>query len=381
MRIDMSELRAWVEISIDRLRKNYALINADKPAGVRIAAVLKDDAYGHGAAQAARVAIDAGAAFIAVVTLDEALELRKTGVVAPILMLGQRLPSELDECLAHDLTICLHDLEVTEALAKKAEKRGVRARVHLEIDTGMSRYGARWTEAPALAAQIAESPTSELEGVMSHFAMSDELDKTFANLQRARFQKALDAMAVRKIFPKIRHISNSGGFVDLPQSHYDMVRLGILPLGVYPSKVCRRIEGLAEVMSVKTRIVHIQRLHEGDKVGYGMRYTAPNDRTIAVLPIGYGDGFPRVRNEGAVLIHGKRAPLVGGTSMDAITVDITDIPQAKLWDEVVVMGTQGNETIDVHDIAALKKSVSYDVLTNWRRRLRRVYIDSERPRV
>ena len=378
---NMSELRAWVEISIDQLRRNYALINADKPAGLKIAAVLKDDAYGHGAARAAQVAIEAGAAFIAVVTLDEALELRKAGVAAPILMLGQRLPSELDECLAHDLTVCLHDLDVTEALARKAEKRGVRARVHLEIDTGMSRYGARWTEAAGLADKIVGFETLELEGAMSHFAMSDELDKSFANLQRARFQEALDAMAKRKIFPKIRHICNSGGFVDLRDAHYDMVRMGILPLGVYPSKVCRRIEGLVPVMSVKTRIVHIQRLKEGDKVGYGMRYTAPSDRTIAVLPVGYGDGFPRVRNEGAVLIHGKRAPLVGGTSMDAITVDVSNIADAKLWDEVVIMGTQGGETIDVHEIATLKKTVSYDVLTNWRRRLRRVYIDSAVPRV
>jgi alanine racemase len=377
----MSELRAWVEISVDRLRRNFALINSYKPAGLKIASVLKDDAYGHGAVRAAQVAIDAGASFIAVVTLDEALDLRKAGVAAPILMLGQRLPSELDECLAHDLTCCLHDLEVTEALARKAEKRGGRAKVHLEIDTGMSRYGARWSEAAGLAEKIAGLASLELEGAMSHFAMSDELDKSFANLQHTRFQEALDAMATRQMFPKIRHICNSGGFVDLKEAHYDMARLGILPLGVYPSKVCRRIEGIEPVMSVRTRIVHIQRLREGDKVGYGMRYTAPNDRTIAVLPIGYGDGFPRVRNEGAVLIHGKRAPLIGGTSMDAITVDITEIPQAKLWDEVVVMGTQGSETIDVQDVAGLKKSVSYDVLTNWRRRLRRVYVDSQAARV
>jgi alanine racemase len=181
-------------------------------------------------------------------------------------------------------------------------------------------------------------------------------------------------MAARKVFPKIRHISNSGGLVDLHDAHYDMVRLGILPLGVFPSKVCRRIEGIEPVMSVKTRIVHIQRLQAGDKVGYGMRYTAPDNRTIAVLPVGYGDGFPRVRNEGAVLIQGKRAPLVGGVSMDAITVDITEIPQAKLWDEAVIMGKDGSETIDVHEVAALKKSVSYDVLTNWRHRLQRVYV-------
>jgi alanine racemase len=371
----MSELRAWVEISVDVWRKNFASINADKAPSLRIAAVLKDDAYGHGAIEGAKIALEAGAAFLAVVTLDEALQLRKAGITAPILILGQRLPSELDECLAHDLTICLHDSEVADLVAAKAQQRSVRARVHLEVDTGMSRYGARWTEAPALAAKISASETLELEGVMSHFAMSDELDKSFADLQRARFQEALDAMAARKIFPKIRHISNSGGFADLHDARYDMVRIGILQLGVYPSKVCRRLDGIGPVMSVKTRIVHIQRLQPGDKVGYGMRYTAPDQRTIAVLPVGYGDGFPRVRNEGAVLIHGRRAPLVGGVSMDAITVDITEIPQAKMWDEAVIMGSDGAETIDVHEVATLKKSVSYDVLTNWRHRLPRVYID------
>lgn len=371
----MSELRAWVEIDVAAWRKNFALINADKAATLGIAAVLKDDAYGHGAVIGAQIALEAGVAFIAVVTLDEALALRAAGIKSPILMLGQRLPSEVDECLAHDLTICLHDTAMIEVVAEKAEKRGLRARVHLEVDTGMSRYGARWTEAAVLAQKIVEFQALELEGAMSHFAMSDELDKTFANLQRARFEEALDGLAKRGIVPKIRHISNSGGFVDLHDARYEMVRVGILPLGVYPSKVCRRLEGTAPVMSVKTRIVHIQNLQAGDKVGYGMRYTAPDARRIAVLPIGYGDGFPRVRNEGAVLIAGKRAPLVGGTSMDAITVDITEIHQAKLWDEVVVMGTQGAEMIDVNEVAALKKSVSYDILTNWRHRLQHVYVD------
>lgn len=374
----MSDLRAWVEIDVDAWRKNFALINADKAPSLKIAAVLKDDAYGHGAVKAARIAMEAGVAFIAVVTLDEALELRKAGVCTRILVLGQRLPGEVNECLANDLTICLHDGAMIDVVASATERLGVRAPVHLEVDTGMSRYGARWTEAPALAGRIAEFRMLELEGVMSHFAMSDELDKTFANLQRSRFEEALAGMAGRGIVPKIRHISNSGGFVDLHDARYEMARIGILPLGVYPSSVCRRLAGTTPVMSVKTRIVHLQNLKAGDKVGYGMRYTAPDARRIAVLPIGYGDGFPRVRNEGAVLIGGKRAPLVGGTSMDAITVDVTEIAEAKLWDEAVVMGTQGGETIDVHEVAALRKSVSYDVLTNWRHRLRRVYVEKAR---
>jgi alanine racemase len=152
-----------------------------------------------------------------------------------------------------------------------------------------------------------------------------------------------------------------------------MVRLGILPLGVYPSSVCRRIAGIDPVMTVKARISAIQKLESGDVVGYGMRYTADSTRRIGVLPVGYGDGVPRVRNEGFALIHGRRAPIVGGIAMDALMVDITNIPEAQLWDEAVLMGPQGNEEISVHEVAKLKRSVSYDVLTAWRARLPRMY--------
>ena len=204
--------------------------------------------------------------------------------------------------------------------------------------------------------------------------MSDEPDKSFARLQTSRFHEVLDSLAAAQIKAPVRHLCNSGGFLDLPDAHLDMVRLGLLPLGVYPSASCRRIDGIRPIMTVKTKIASLQQLQPGDTVGYGMRYVATSPRRIAVLPLGYGDGFPRVRNEGSVLIHGRRAPLVGSVSMDAITVDVTDIPSAQLWDEVVVMGCQGDEEISVHDLAALKKSVSYDILTNWRSRLPRVYL-------
>jgi alanine racemase len=155
-----------------------------------------------------------------------------------------------------------------------------------------------------------------------------------------------------------------------------MVRTGILMYGVFPSQVCRRISGIEPVMSVKAKIAAIQRVKPGEVVGYGMRYKAESERRIAVLPIGYGDGFPRVRNEGCALIHGRRAPLVGGVAMDALTVDITDIPEAQMWDEAVIMGRQGNEEISVRDIAKLKNSVTYDVLTGWRLRLRRKNVNA-----
>jgi alanine racemase len=238
----------------------------------------------------------------------------------------------------------------------------------------MNRYGVRWNEAASLAALICSTKSLFLEGVLSHFAQSDESDKSYAMLQLARFEEALRGMAERGIFVNLRHLCNSGGFLDLPQAHFDMVRLGILPLGVFPSAVCRRIPGIEPVMTVKAVIAAIQKLEPGESVGYGMRYTAPSPRRIAVLPIGYGDGFPRVRNQGCALIHGCRAPVVGGTAMDALTVDITDIPAAQLWDQAVLMGRQGGDEVSVHEVAKLKNSVSYDVLTGWRARLPRIYL-------
>lgn len=374
----MADLRAWVEIDLGRWRRNFELINADKPPALKIAAVLKDDAYGHGAVEGARVASEAGVACIALGTVDEALALRKSGFAGPILLLGQRLKSELQECVSARLICCVHENEIADALSSEALKQKTRAPVHVEIDTGLSRYGVRWTEAAEFLERVARAPGLDLQGAMSHFAMSDELDKTFARLQMARFQEALDAAGARGIFPKLRHFCNSGGFLDLPLAHYEMARMGILPLGVYPSQVCRRIPGLEPVMSVKTRVAMIRNLEAGDKVGYGMRYTATAPRRIAVLPIGYGDGFPRVRNEGFALIAGKRAPLVGGVSMDAITVDVTDIPAARMWDEAVIMGRQGADEITVHELAALKKSVSYDVLTSWRARLPRICVNASK---
>jgi alanine racemase len=185
----------------------------------------------------------------------------------------------------------------------------------------------------------------------------------------------MKALAEKGVRVKYQHLCNSGGFLDLPHAHRDMVRTGILMFGIFPSSVCRRISGIEPVMSVKARIAAIQKLEPGEVVGYGMRYTASSPRRIAVLPIGYGDGFPRVRNQGGALIHGKRAPLIGGIAMDALMVDITDIPEAQMWDEAVIMGRQGSEEITVHDIAKLKNSVTYDVLTNWRLRLRRKHVN------
>ena len=365
---------AWIEIDLNQLRQNFALIHADKPKPLRIISVIKDQAYGHGAVPVAKAALESGAAGLAVATLEEGVVLREGGIAAPILMLGERHPNELRDCLHHRLTCSVSDVRIAKELATSAEEAGTAAPVHLKIDTGMSRYGIRWNKALPTIAEIASHRTLRLEGVMSHFAMSDETDKSFALEQLGRFQTVLAAMREKGFAVKYRHLCNTGGFLDLPQAHFDQVRIGILPLGVFPSAVCRRIAGIEPVMTVKAQIASIQNIEPGDTVGYGLRYRAPAPRRIGVLPIGYGDGFPRVRNQGEVLVCGKRAPLVGSVAMDAITIDITDIPEAQLWEEVVVMGRQGSEMISVHDMARLKNSVSYDVLAGWRERLPKVFI-------
>ncbi len=368
---------AWIEIDEAILRQNYRLIFQDKPSHVGVAAVVKDNAYGHGAILAARIASEIGAKYLVTVTLDEALELRSAGFKTPILLLGQRQPSELSYCVEHHLTCCVHDPFTVSQLAEEARRQHRRVPIHVKINTGMNRYGVRWDEAPSLLTTILTNPSLELEGVMSHFSMSDELDKSFARFQLGNFQSVLCWIDSQNLKIPYRHHCNSGGFLDIPEAHFDMVRIGLLPLGVYPSSSVRRIPGLMPVMSVKTKVAALQNLNPGDVVGYGMRYTASSPRRIAVLPLGYGDGFPRVRNEGHVLIRGQKAPLVGGVSMDAITVDVSDIPNVQLWDEVVIMGKQNQNEIAVHDLASLRHSVSYDQLCAWRNRLPRIIIHSE----
>ena len=365
-----------MEIDLGKLRRNLQLIRGDLLPQVQLLAVVKDEAYGHGALDIARVAVEEGAWGFGLSTLEEAMTLRDGGIAAPLLLLGERQEAELEWCAAHDLTVCLNEPHNVRALAKIAARLGKRVPVHVKIHTGMSRYGVRWDEALPLLEQVVAEKSLVLEGVMTHFSQSDETDKTFVNLQLARFNEVLRTLAERKIPVKLRHACNSGGFLDLPHAHLDMVRTGILMYGVFPSQVCRRIEGIEPVMSVKARIAAIQKLKPGEVVGYGMRYTAQTERRIAILPIGYGDGFPRVRNEGGALIHGQVAPLIGGIAMDALMVDITEIPQAQMWDEAVIMGRQGGHEISVHDIAKLKKSVTYDVLTNWRLRLRRKNVNA-----
>jgi alanine racemase len=369
---------AWVEIDRGQLVNNFNLINADSPSDLKKLCVVKDQAYGHGAVVVGQAAVDAGYDYLAVETIDEAIELRDAEIHLPILIFGEVSDAEFGACLAYQITCCVNDIHKAKRfneLAKTYFGEQQSINVHIEIDTGMSRWGVHWDEALPVVEYIAkECEYLHLEGLMSHFAMSDEADKTYANLQHSRFVTVIDAIAQTNIQIELVHMSNTGGLLDLPHAHFTMIRSGILHLGVYPSLVCKRIEGLAPVMSVKASIPALRQLSEGDRVGYGMHFTASKPMQIAILPIGYGDGYPRVRNEGYVLIHGQRCPVVGGNAMDATMVDVSHLPDVAIGDEVVLMGGQGDQWIDPRDLVKWKKTVCYEILTGWRARLPRRYI-------
>jgi alanine racemase len=367
---------AWVEVDLAAIARNLERIRQDAPPGLSFLSVVKDDAYGHGALPVAHLALNAGARFLAVATLEEGIRLRQAGLRAPILLLGERDSTELSWAVTYELTCVVGELALIGELARYAHRTQKRVPVHIKINTGMNRYGVRWEEAWPLCEKILSEPALRLEGVLSHFAQSDERDKTFARIQLERFQQVLRTLEDKGIRPPWRHICNTGGYLDLPEAHFDLVRLGLLPLGVYPSRVCRQIPGLEPALSVKARIVALQHLRPGDTVGYGMHYRAPSHRRIAVLPLGYGDGMPRLRNAGAVLIRGRRAPIVGGVAMDAFMVDVTHIPEAKLGEEAVILGRQNDEEITAQELASWQQSVVYEALVRWQPRLPRLYRNS-----
>ncbi len=365
---------AWVEVDLTALAANFQLLRADLPLAARLLYVLKADAYGLGAVTAARVALANGASHLAVYTLGEAATLRQAGLGAPILLLGERLPDELPYALDLEVETCVGRLEVAERLSSLGLARGRPVPIHLKVNTGMNRFGFPWREVRQWSHSLAELPGLHFAGMMSHFAQSDELEKTFAHTQLARFRECVATVQAAGIRPTLLHHCNSGGAMDLPDAHFDLVRVGVLAHGVQPSMVCRRVSGLQPVLSVKARIVTVQPVEPGDTVGYGMRWQAQRPSRIGVLPLGFADGFPRIRNEGHALLHGRRVPIIGGVAMDALFVDLTNLPAAQVGDEAVLLGRQGEVEITAHDLAALKRSVSYDILAGWRSRLPRRWL-------
>lgn len=364
---------AWIEVDLDAVTHNLRQLRAGL-GDVRLCAVVKADGYGHGAVMIARHLEAEGVERLAVVSLDEAAELRRAGVGTAILNLGPIFPDQARRAVELDIEQMAWEPRLLDALEGAAQSLGRRPRIHFKIDTGMSRYGIPWPEALTLISRMGEWPHLEWLGAMTHFPMSDGLDKSFALLQIERFTGIRRAAAAEGWQIPLWHMCNSGGVLDLPQAHLEMVRVGLMLYGHYPSQEVRRPYDLRPAMQVKCRLAALRTIGRGDTVGYGRRFMAEGTERVGVLPIGYADGYDRkLRNIGQVLLHGQRAPIIGGLCMDACFIRLTGMAEAAAGDPVTLMGREGGEEISPHEIARLIDSVSYEVLARWGRRLPRLY--------
>ncbi len=365
---------AWIEIDLDAVAENVRHIK--KYLGkTRLLAVVKADGYGLGAVETAEVISENGADCLGVVMLDEAVELRRAGIKTPVLNMGTVLPAQARYVIEYDLEQIVFRPEMARLLSQQAKNKNCSAKIHIKIDTGMGRYGVHYSEAIDTIIKIASMPNLNIVGAMTHFPRSDALDKSFALLQIARMKKIRKELETRGIQIPVWHLANSGATLDLPDSFFDMVRVGLMNYGYFPSEEVRRPFPLKPAMSVRAQIVNIKHIKRGDSVGYGRRFIAEKDETIAVLPMGYADGYSRkLSRTGEALIRGRRVPIIGGLCMDAFFLKITEFPDIREGDTATLMGFDGGEEISPHDIAALTGSVSYEVISNFGKRMPRVYI-------
>jgi alanine racemase len=357
--------RAVCTIDLDALARNLAEVRRLVSPAVRVCAVVKRDAYGHGAVQVSRVLAAKGVDQLAVACLDEAIELREAGIDAPILVFGGVPPEDTARAIELDLTSVVWNERGTALLAEHVPA-GKRLRVHLEVDTGMHRVGADLASLESLTGALLRGPF-DLEGVMSHLACADEPGHPSVDRQLERFGDALRLVASAGGRPRVRHLAHSAGLLLGPAFHFDMVRPGLLLYGCLPHPSFAPQTAVSPVMTVRTRIAQIVNADAGEGVGYGHRFVAARPARLAALAIGYGQGYPRgLSREGWVLVRGKRAPIAGTVSMDHVTVDVTEIPEAVEGDEVLLWGRErGTEdaSIDVMELAQRAGTIGYELLT------------------
>lgn len=370
----MFERPVWSEIDLAAVKKNVEMIKSSLKPQVKFCAVVKADAYGHGAIPVAGAVLSAGAERLAVALLSEAVELRQAGFLVPIQILGYTPPHQARTVAAYNIAQTVYSLDTAQALAAAGVASGRAVKIHIKIDTGMGRIGILPAEAGDFASAVAKMPGLELEGVFSHFATADAADKTYAKEQYARFAEALNRIKARGIEVPIRHIANSAATLEMPETHLDMVRPGIILYGLWPSSACKRSLALTPAMQLKAQVAQIKTVGAGASISYGRTYTARSERRIATLPIGYADGWTRLLSgKTDVLIHGCRAPLVGRICMDQCMADVSGIPAVQAGDTAILFG---DPALSADEVAAVIGTINYELVCMVSKRVPRVYKNS-----
>lgn len=373
--------RTWAEIDLDALEYNYRQIRAVTAPQSRVMAVIKADAYGHGAVEVARTLASAGADWFGVSNLEEGIQLRNAGITQPILVLSYTPPEEAVRLAEYAITQTVIHAEHGRRLEQAAAVAGVKVRVHVKVDTGMTRVGFPYTDATAERTlreieEIFRLPHIETEGIFTHFAVSDEeAGEAFTRRQFADFTDAVEQLARRGVTFKLRHCCNSAAVMRFPEMHLDMVRPGLILYGLMPSPFLGEKLSLRPVMALKTKISMVKTVEAGKAISYGCTYTTEKERRIATVPIGYADGYSRkLSNRGYMLVDGSAAPIVGRVCMDQCMLDVSDVPSAEEGMTAVVFGSDKGAALPVELPATWSDTVNYEVVCEIGKRVPRLFV-------
>lgn len=370
--------RVYAEINLDAICTNIQ--NAMKKVGkdTKLMAIIKTDAYGHGAVPVARALSEIGTYAFGVATVEEAVQLRRAGLQNPILILGYVFPADYERLIENDIMHAVFQYETAKALSEKAVELRKTVKIHIKLDTGMGRIGMQPTEESlAEIEKIAALKNLEINGIFTHFACADEADKTSCNRQKEKYLDFVQKLDARGVQIPIKHMCNSAGIIEFDGNFLNMVRSGIMTYGLYPSEAVNKANlELHPALQLKSHVAFVKTVKKGYTVSYGSTYVTDKETTvIATVPVGYGDGYPRaLSNKGKVLIHGQPAPIVGRVCMDQFMVDVTDIPSVKQGDTVTLVGTDGNQSISVEEVADNAFSFNYEFCCGINKRVPRVYI-------
>lgn len=371
---DIEGVVTWAEIDLDAIRKNVRSFVRHVGSTVQVMAVVKANAYGHGAIPVARAALEAGATRLAVHRLTEGIELRQAGIDAPVLVMGYTPPAGASAFVEWNLTPSTITPEFVQALSTQAAAQGKIVRVHVKVDTGMNRYGLLPTEVVPFLQAVRALPGIQVEGLFTHFATADAGDQTWVRQQIAVFDQVIAAIRNTRMDIPIIHAANSATTMKLPEAHYDAVRPGIAMYGMNPSSEWEPVFELHPALSLKSMVSRVRELPVGAGVSYGRTYVTSRPTTAALVPVGYGDGYHRIlSNKGVVLVRGQRAPIIGRVCMDQFVIDVTGIPGVQQNDEVVLVGRQGEEKVSAEEVGRLAGSINYEVTTGLLPRVIRRY--------
>ena len=364
---------AWLEVDLSAIENNIAAVRHFVSPTTQVMAIVKANAYGHGIIPASRAAIKGGAAALGVALLREGVVLRNAGITAPVVVLIPTMPEQADSLVAHNLSQTIGHPAAIPPLEAAAKRYKTRARIHLKVDTGMGRLGLLSDEVLAVAKKINQNPHLFLEGIATHVAW-----ERAENMDKARHQIKIFASCLSKltdISVTWRHAANSVMTVHMPESHFDLVRVGLLTYGIPPTQGAGALS-LSPALSIKARIAQVRNFSAGQTLSYGGTYTLTRPSRIALAPLGYADGYNRqMSNKSQVLIRGKPCPVVGAICMDIIMIDVTDIPPVSVGEEVVLLGQQGDHIITVNDLAQWGNCISHEVVSLLGARLPRLYIE------